>query len=64
MNKNVNGGAVPFYLPIRSKYMQIELLKYCFSKKWEVARFLRSLSTTSNKFYAKYQDEIIRLFEI
>lgn len=60
----MQSSAVPFYLPIRSKYLQIELLKYCFSKRWEVARFLRSLSRTSSKFYNRFQDEIISLFEV
>ena len=43
---------VPFFIPLlRSKYLQIELLRYLFDFRFEVCIFLRSLSKTSFEFY-------------
>ena len=56
-------GLVPFFIPLlRSKYLQIELLRYLFSHKHEVCLFLRRLSTTSLEFYKRFQDELMMLF--
>jgi hypothetical protein len=55
---------IPFYLPIRSKYMQIELLKFLFKYKAEVAVFLRTISKKGQQFYTRYQGELDMLFEV
>ena len=60
----MQSSSVPFYLPIRSKYMPIELLTFLFIYKCEACCFLRKLSRKSFQFYTKYQDEICQLFEV
>ena len=47
---------------LRSKYLQIELLRYLFTHRHEVCIFLRTLSKTALNFYRRFQDEPMKLF--
>ena len=49
---------------LRSKYLQIELLKFLFRNRHEVCLFLRTLSKTGSEFYRRFQNELMRLFMV
>ena len=48
---------------MRSKYLQIEILRYLFQYRYEVCIFLRKVSNVSRTFYERFQDELMMLFK-